>query len=377
MAGIDIFILAAEPSADRLGADLISELKKLKPDLKIAAVAGSEMRQQKIYTFLPSEKIEAFGFLDILFSLPRIIKYFFKIRNFILKTNPRSALFIDFPGFNLKMEKALRKKGYTGKLIHYVSPTVWAWHKSRTKSMEKTLDLLLSIFPFEKDYFAASSLKVKYVGHPLYVKTETAKTFLEEPIIALFPGSRKKVIKRNLPLQLKAAEKIIESNPKLKCAVSISHKAFHPLIEKIIAKFPKENIFLVPGSQNYDLMTRSKLAIATSGTITLELMFHKVPTVVTYAIKPLDLFIARKVLKINLPFYCIVNILAGNKEIFFEHFGPNFNLEKVVASLNCLLKDENSKQCKEKCRKTSALFEDKKAGENGAKAILATIFPLT
>ena len=321
--GVDLFILAAEPSGDLHGAKLIEELLKLRPDLQIAAVAGPRMRRLPIQTLFPMESLQVMGFIDVALALPRIVKQFFAIRRKILLLKPKAALFIDYPGFNLRLARSLKKKNNMCRLIHYICPTVWAWGKKRIPRMAETLDLLLVLFPFEKKCFSSTPLRVEYVGHPLAVqipplpRTQTTP----QPILALFPGSREIEIVRNFPLQLAAAKKLLGKDPGLQIAVSVAVSTFLPLIRSI-ARATALQYF--PGEKNYEWMRSAKLAIATSGTVTLELALHEVPTVVNYAIRPLDLFLAQKIFRINLPFYSIVNIILS-KAAFPELFGPNLN----------------------------------------------------
>lgn len=327
----DLFVVAAEPSGDLLGKDLIQEILHLNPHLKISAVAGPKMRELPIQIVSPMEKLCSMGFIGILSSLPRLFMQFFKIRKAILKRNPKIALFIDYPGFNLRLERSLRKKGFEGKIVHYVCPTVWAWGKKRVSLLEKNVDLLLCLFPFEKNCFSGKKLQVEYVGHPLARKI---KQSIEKRTntLALFPGSRVSEIEKNLGGQIETAKKLQKEDPTIEVAISISQKNKESLIRHLTKNFPCK---LVPPDESYRLMRSAKVAIATSGTVTLELALHGTPTVVTYAISKFDLFLALKVFKINLPFYCIVNIIA-NKEIFPEFFGPNLteeNLTKAVKKL--------------------------------------------
>jgi lipid-A-disaccharide synthase len=295
---VDLFILAAEPSADLQGAQLIEELLRQNPDLKISALAGPRMRALPIEVISRMETLQVMGFLDVALALPRIAAQFFRIRNLLLQMNPAAIVCIDYPGFNLRLEKSLRKKGYKGKLIHYICPSVWAWKKKRIALMEKTLDLLLSVFPFEKDYFNSSKLSVVYVGHPLIKAAgdhELNPDFrdnyhLKGPIIALFPGSRKTEIEKNLPLQLEAAKKLCQLDPKLQIAISVASKDREAQVWSLAGL----KAVCIPSESTYDLMSHAHLALATSGTVTLELALHNVPTVVTYFIKPLDLFVAQK-----------------------------------------------------------------------------------
>ena len=219
----DYFIIAAEPSADAQGKELIRALKKTHPNCRIIAVAGPKMREEKVPCLFPMEKLLSMGFIDIIRALPRLTYLFFKLKKALLKLNPRVIICIDYPGFNLRLQSRLRKAGFKGKLIHYVSPTVWAWSKKRIPLMVQNLDHLLTIFPFEAACYQHTTLNVSYVGNPLVHKVTRypPKMLFEKKCCALFPGSRKTEIERNLPLQLKAVE-AIEEIPSI--ALSISHE---------------------------------------------------------------------------------------------------------------------------------------------------------
>lgn len=377
----DLLIFSGETSGDLHGAKLLESLKTLKPNIKVCGVAGPQMREHDIECLFQTEEFEVMGFTDVLFSLPQLYKKFNKIRDMILKINPKICLFIDYPGFSIRMEKTLRKKGYKGKLIHFICPSVWAWHKKRIDVMANNLDLLLTIFPFEKKCFSHTKLPVKYIGNPLfeYIRTYSYQEDWKEKnqidtntkIIALFPGSRTQEIERNLPLQLKVLKKIAEKHP-VKIFISLRQKNFKPKITYFINEFFKdENIEILDGRQNYDLMKAADLAIATSGTVTLELALHQVPTIVTYAIKSIDRIIAQKILKIDLPHYCIVNIIES-KRIFPELFGPNFTTENLLFWTDHLLSDKKAySDCKKNCKKLFDSLEAKNPSVEAAKSILA------
>ncbi len=319
----DLFVACGEMSGDLHGAKIIEELLALRPGLTIGAVAGPNMRKLSIVEHFPMERLRVMGFVDVLLAIPKLVPCFYKIRNQILALNPKGVLFIDYPGLHLRMARSLRKKGYRGKLIHAICPTVWAWGKQRIPLMAAHLDLLLTLFPFEKKCFENTPLRVHYIGHPL---AETVARFrpvgkFSGNILGIFPGSRKAEIERNLPIQLKAARRLRELDPSLKIAVSTT-------------QFPIDapDALLVGPEDNYELMQASRLSIATSGTVTLELALHGTPTVVNFFIKPLDGFIAQKILRIDLPFYSLPNIVL-NREVFPELFGPNLTEEKLFFGL--------------------------------------------
>lgn len=365
----DLFIFAGEDSSDLLGQNLIKELLKINPNLKILAVAGPLMRGLKIDILMKMEDFHVMGFIDVFFALFRLIKNFFFLRKKILKFNPKACVFIDYPDFNLRLEKSLRKKGYKNKLIHYVSPSVWAWRKKRANFMAKYLDLLITIFPFEKKHFSKTTLKVNYIGHPLANNINTYKDKRE--YIGIFPGSRKKEIIRNLPIQLDACKKLLIDNNNLKFALSTSSDLALQLFKE--SKLDSKNFVFFTRDKNLEYMNKMKVAMATSGTINLELALNKVLCVVNFAIKPIDLFIAQKILKINLPFYCIVNIIL-EKEFFLELYGPNLTVNSLYRGIKNFYLNENLQ------KKSSPIFEklfqslnNKNPNQNAASIILEKI----
>lgn len=368
----DLFLIAAEPSADLHGSKLVEALLAARPGLKIAAVAGPLMRSLPIEVLFPMESLQAMGFLDVLSALPRIARQFFSIRKKILSLNPKAVVCIDYPGFNLRLEASLRKQGYQGKLIHYVCPTVWAWGKKRIPRMAETLDLLLTLFPFEKECFSSTSLRVEYVGHPLASQILPAETAVQRSgsnILALFPGSREAEIRRNFPLQLAAAKRLLACDPTIQIAISIAQSAFEPLLRSFCTGTP---VHFYPFNKKMELMRTARAAIATSGTVTLELALHCVPTVVNFAIRPLDLFIAQKIFHIDLPFYCIVNIMVS-KSVFPELFGPRLVPDSLFFWAHKLLVDE---QARAEIRAGCTLLRESLGTQDGAEAAAKSVIAL-
>ncbi len=374
----DLFIFAGEPSGDLHGESLLQSLYSQHPDIQITGVGGPRMRQYPFHCILLMEEFQVMGFIDVFFALPKLLRHFYFLLTQILKTNPKVVVFIDYPGFALRMEKKLKKKGFTGKIIHYICPSVWAWGKKRIPLIEQNVDLLLSLFPFEKKYFSPS-FPIAYIGHPLisrlkehsYQKLEWAEG---KKIISLFPGSRKKEILRNFPLQLKTLKTLLEQDSSLIGAISLSQQEFLPLLSSFMKQENLafgDRIHSVPVSQSYELMQHSFLALAKSGTVTLELALHKVPTVVLYVISPLDLFLAKKIFRISLPFYCIVNIVA-NKEVFVELIGRNATEENLLKEAKRLLIDTpyRNKQ-KDLCQKVNNDLNEGNTSEKAAQHILS------
>ncbi|NGX27412.1 MAG: Lipid-A-disaccharide synthase [Chlamydiae bacterium] len=366
-----IFLFAGEASGDLHGEKLVQQLYREIPNVRIFGVGGPKMRWAGLDCIMPMEKFQVMGFVDVFFALPRLFRQFFRLRNLILKENPDIVFFIDYPGFNLAMAKSLFKRSFPGKICHYICPSVWAWGKKRIPKMEKILDHLFVIFPFEKEIFDPEKLKVDYVGHPLIQQIENDKTppidvNQDYRVLALFPGSRRKELLRNFPTQIRVAKKLLDEHPDIFLVISVAEPSFSLLLDQMMRRegiLSKERILFASASQNSTLMKRASLAIAKSGTNNLELALYGVPTIVTYAIDPLDFFIAKNLLRIRLPHYCIVNIIA-KKRIFPELYGPLFTENALYDSAKQFLtSDQALQECREKCQEIGKILERKQPEE--------------
>ncbi len=375
------FIFAGELSADLHGGNLVRALKNQFGSIEFTGVSGPSLRAQEVEGPLEMEDFCVMGFSDVLRSLPRLLLQFRTIRNYLLKTQPDVAIFIDSPSFSLPMAKSLRKAGFKGKIVQYICPTVWAWNKGRIKKMADSFDLLLTIYPFEPQYFMHTRLPAVYVGNPLQESIQNhcydsqwKKHFGIKPsseIIALFPGSRTSEIVRNLPPQLEAALLLRKEHPKTTIAISCAHDHNQDLVQKILlqSKVNSKDIYLIPKAYSYDLMRSCKSAIAKSGTVTLELALHQRPTVVTFKMSWLNMMIAKYALRINLPHYCIVNILSA-KTVFPELITEGFTPENICSQLQ-LLHNESARRsdCIAGCLEVKRILQENDASSRAAKAI--------
>jgi lipid-A-disaccharide synthase len=372
------FIFAGEASGDVHGSLLMQALKKSSSP-SFLGVGGPLMRQQGIEGPLQMEDFQVMGFSDVMLSLPKLGRQFFEVRNFILDKEPQGVILIDYPGFNLRLAKSLRKSGFKGKIIQYICPSVWAHGKGRIQTMSQTLDLLLTVYPFESACFTHTPLKVKYIGNPLvqaisnysYDPIWKKRVGLEEnkPILALFPGSRKGEIERNMPQQLEAAAKLQRDYPELQLALSCAQNKLQPTLERTIRNSSISRFTLVPRTFSYELMRDSRLAMAKSGTVTLELALHECPTLVLYQLTSLNYYIAKYMLRLNIPHYCIVNILA-NKSIFPELIGKKICQNDLFLQLKNLHENEKARRTiAQECASIRQLLGESDAQELAAQAI--------
>lgn len=238
--------------------------------------------------------------------------------------------------------------------------------------MSETLDLLLTIYPFEAACFAKTSLPVKYVGTPLkeILASYPYKTDQHFPnsLVALFPGSRQGEIQRNLPKILQAASLIKKSYPEASFAISCAREELLPLITQEIEKSDVSPT-IISKEYSYELMRHSHCAIAKSGTVTLELALHHCPTVVVYELTKLNRFLAQYIFRIRLPFYCIVNILREHK-VFPELIETGFNPQQIFHHLKPLYeKGEIRNECVKDCQHVQNLLTENQASKQAALAI--------
>jgi lipid-A-disaccharide synthase len=372
-----LFLFAGEQSGDHLGGPLAERLKK--QGYSLWGVGGKKMIAAGLKPLLPMESFQVMGITDVLLALPRLLLLLRKIKKEILRNPPEALILIDYQDFNALISKSLRKSNYRGKIIHYVSPSVWAWRKKRVYGLAKRLDLLLTILPFEKECYAKTSLRVTYVGHPL---SQTIENHLYDPswkeklgipagkkIIGIFPGSRRHEIEHNLSLQLNVAKEALKEDPTLFFVISCAREDLMPKISALLEKSHLQGA-LAPFSNSYDLMRESHVAIATSGTVTLELALHKTPTLVTYRLSYLNYLVGRYLFRIHLPHYSLPNIISG-KEIFPEFVHRSLSTKEISTSLQKLM--THRQEVQKECEKVGHLLEHSDASLQAANAITSLL----
>lgn len=312
-----VYIVAGEASGDRLAADLLRELKKDKK-LRAFGVGGPMLKAAGQEQFLDLAKHAVVGLTDVIRNLPKFLKIFRDVKHDIAEVNPDVVVLVDYPGFNLRLAKALHAEKNGPAIVYYVSPQVWAWKAGRAKFMEKILERLLVIFPFEVDWFAqhAPSLRTKWVGHPLadrWIQQSHAERD-EVPSVALLPGSRAKEITKHWPILLKTARRIVQEERSVRFISMATDYEMRQRLEEIWAKYPMSGVSLdIITGQSLTQLTRCSMAIVASGTATLECAMAGLPMLVIYKASWLTYWVGRMLVK--LPYLSMVNVLAGEKVV--------------------------------------------------------------
>ncbi len=312
---LKIAVVAGEASSDMLGASLIDDLYALNPAVQIIAVGGAKIKASGAEVIQDNEVFSVMGLVEVLKDLPRLLKIKKTIVEKIVAFNPDVFIGVDSPDLNFSIAKNLKKHHIP--VIHYVSPSVWAWRPKRIFKMQKFIDLLLTLFPFEVEIYQATSIQAAFVGHPLaqkiplQVDKQAAKQQIKatgKKVLALLPGSRNREIKSLMPVfaatvnQMNLADEwqIISSNVNdEKIALVNSIAAAHQL-----------NIKWVDDAT--DLLQAADFALLGSGTVALEAMLCKTPMVVAYQISPLTWWVVKTFKMMQLPYYSLPNVLHGD-----------------------------------------------------------------
>lgn len=332
-----VFIIAGEISGDTHAAGLLREMKALEPELQVSGLGGRQMREvagQGIEDWV--EKAGVVGLWEVL----KIYRYFkekkLATEAQILAERPDAVIFVDYPGFNLRVASSLRAAGYTGKLIYYISPQVWAWKKGRVKVMAKVLDLMICIFPFEKAFYEQSGLRTEFCGHPMVDRVQTLRRdWKREPgLVGWFPGSRLNEVRRLFPIMVQAAQAIRLAVPEARFAVSAANEmlAGHMRNMADAMGVPEAKRWIEVGTV-YDLMQRCEAGAVASGTATLEAACFGLPYTLIYNVSWPTYLVAKLVVRIK--HLGMINILAKRevvKELVQHDLNPD-TLAKATADL--------------------------------------------
>ena len=329
------YIIAGEASGDLHGSNLIKELKKLDASATIRCWGGDKMQQAGGELVKHYRDLAFMGFWEVIKNIFTILRNLKFCKKDIEQFQPDTLILIDYPGFNLRIAKWAKQKGLL--IIYYISPQVWAWKENRVKMMKETIDKMIVILPFEKDYFKNKwNWEVEYVGHPLVEvvdsqqSTVNSQKFSEKPIIALLPGSRRQEILKKLPVMLEVSKAFPSYQFIVAKAPGVDDGFYSSLLD------PYNNVSAVSG-KTYDLLMQAKAALVTSGTATLETALFAVPEVVCYKGSFLSYEIGRRLVKVK--FISLVNLIM-DKLVVKELIQHDMNVKNLEYELHELLTNE-------------------------------------
>ncbi len=358
------YIIAGEASGDLHGSNLIKEIQKLDADADIRCWGGDKMKATGATLVKHYKDLAFMGFAEVIKNLPAILKNFKFCKNDISAFKPDVIVFIDYPGFNLRMAKWAKENHY--KSVFYISPQVWAWKENRVKNFKRDIDKMIVILPFEKAFFEKWNYEVEYVGHPLVDVIENFKNQSSgnkglRKYNCIIPGSRKQEIKAKLPIMLEATKNFPEYNFVIGKAPSIEDEFYESFIKEY------QNVNTI-SNDTYSLLMKSAAALVTSGTATLETALFGVPEIVCYKASNISYQIAKRLVKLK--FICLVNLIM-DKEVVKELIQNDLTAEKITAELKKILSDPAKKKKYKKIMHNlkQLLSEGGNASKNAAKSI--------
>ena len=392
MSDATIYFVAGERSGDNHGAALLKALRARAPKMQFLGRGGPKMRTIAGGTFLDwIDDTAVVGLWEVIRRYPFFRKQFQATISEIDAAQPSAVVLIDYPGFNLRLARALRAKLSELKIIYYISPQVWAWNRRRVSQMARSIDLMLCIFPFEPDLYEESGLRAIFVGHPMMSvipsevegsRDETLQVTPRDPstpagsarddnLIGLFPGSREREVKKIFPVMREVAVELGHENPDLRFAVSAASEPLAELIRAdLYGKHATGKFFIVKGEAR-SLMAKANVGMVASGTATLEAVLSQLPFVLIYRVAWLTYLAARLVVRIK--YLGMPNVLA-DREIVPEFIQHKAQPRAIVAAVTRLLTDksERARMLADFAGVAQKLGRGE-AGENAADAVITEL----
>jgi lipid-A-disaccharide synthase len=314
-----VYFVAGEASADNHGAALMRSLRELDPELKFIGRGGPQMQQvagAQFKNWIGDAAV--LGLWEVLRKYGYFREQFHQTLNEIKESKPDAVVLIDYPGFNLRLARALRRHSHDQKTIYYISPQVWAWNRGRIKKMARHIDLVLCIFPFETDLYTASGLRAVFVGHPMIERLQTQKidTPRDPDLIGLFPGSRLREVRKIFPVMIEAARLLLHRNPTLRFRVAA---ASEELALEMNEQLADRQAIEINVGETATIMQRAFVGMVASGSATLEAAYFGMPFVLIYKVAWPTYIAARLV--VNVDFLGMPNLLAGEEVVpeFIQH----------------------------------------------------------
>jgi lipid-A-disaccharide synthase len=318
-----IYFVAGEVSGDNHGAALMQSLRALMPDLQFIGRGGPQMKAIAGRSFHDwIQHAGVVGLWEVLKNYGYFRRNFDETIREIESHQPSAVVLIDYPGFNLRLARALRRRLPKSKIIYYISPQVWAWNRGRIKDMARWLDLMLCIFPFEAELYNKSGLRTIFVGHPMIDRLRGLKIdAVRDPnLIALFPGSRHREVRKIFPIMLESARDLQRAHPALRFEIGAASPELARELQQTLDHHSGERQnFKIRVGEAAAIMQKAWAAMVASGSATLEAAFFRLPFVLIYKVAWLTYLVGRAVVKVD--YLGMPNVLAHRAVVpeFIQH----------------------------------------------------------
>ncbi len=367
------YVIAGEASGDLHASNLIQEIKEIDATAEFRGWGGDLMISKNVTIVKHIKELAFLGITEVIANIRTIKRNFKFCEQDIISYSPDVLILVDYPGFNLRIAKFAKLKGF--KIFYYISPTVWAWHQSRVETVRKYIDKMFAILPFEKEFYKKFNIDIEFAGHPLldaianeeknipaFEEFCNQNNLSHKPIIAILPGSRKQEIKKKLPLMLEVVTYFNDYQFVIAGAPAISIDFYNQYMNN--QKTP------IVFGKTYQLLRNSNSAIVTSGTATLETALFNIPQVVCYKTSPLTFIIAK--LFVHIKHISLVNIIL-NKESISELIQGKLTIENLKNELTLITTGPKREQILSDYDSLVKLIGEKGASKRIAKIMVESL----
>jgi lipid-A-disaccharide synthase len=382
MSKVCLMMVAGERSGDVYGGELASALRNRVGDIEVFGCGGEAMRRAGVETIADAHQLAMTGVTEVVAALPRAYRALLHLVEEADRRRPSLAVLIDFPSFNMRLARRLKKRGI--RVVYFISPQVWAWKSWRIKQLKVTIDKMLCIFDFEVDIYRQAGIPVEYVGHPIVDLMRPqlpreeffAKAGLDThiPTVALLPGSRPQEVCFHLPTMLDAASRMA-LNRQLQFVVPVAPSLDAREVEMMIAeRYVGKGTVRAVTHATHDALRHCEVAVVASGTATLEAALRERPMVVVYRVAPFSWLFGK--VMVDVPFYSMVNILA-KKLVVPELLQSDFTAANVAARVEYLLDHSEARaQMLKEFRALKTRLGPGGAIDRAADAVMGMLQPL-
>jgi lipid-A-disaccharide synthase len=311
MRDLFLWFVAGEESGDARAVEVMRAIQQIRPGVRFGGAGGRGMQALCGEEFDEwTQRAAVTGLWDVLKNYGYFRAKFHSMLGAVRRTKPDAVVLVDYPGFNLRLARALRTGGYPGKILYYISPQVWAWNRGRIPQMARILDLMICLFPFEAPMYEASGLHTVFVGHPLLeaLSAKRGRGERTNDLLGLFPGSREREVRRIFPVMLAAMRIVKKEMPEVSFEVAAANESQAAWMRGGAGGMPVE----IRCGTAHDLMQRATAGIVCSGTATLEAAFFGLPYALIYKTAWLTFEVGKRLVDINA--LGIVNILNNYRE---------------------------------------------------------------
>ncbi len=347
MGALRFFLIAGEPSGDRLGAALMAGLRQLAPDVQFAGIGGPLMQAQGMTSIFPMEELSVMGIAEVVpkyFALKRRIA---EAADAALKAKPAALITIDSPDFCLRVAALVKAANPALRTMHYVAPSVWAWRPGRAARMAKVIDHVLALLPFEPPFMTAAGMTCDFVGHPVVAEPVASQgerqafAASQRPLILCLPGSRRSEVTRLAPIFGPAFARLQACHPSLAIALpTLPH--LEGLVRDLTKSWPIQPRLILDPAEKHGAFAMADVALAASGTVSLELAATRTPMVIAYDMNPVTIWLMRRMALVDT--VTLVNLVSQTRTVPELLGRTACRPEAIAAALEQVLHDSTAQR---------------------------------